>query len=161
MRLDRIFFFIWNLKFLYIMLYLFFILIVVEVGWYLNVNILFLFLVVFLFRILWVIFVIIIEIKDKCDIVYGDFEFCVRRDILFDFKEVFCLDGNFMWFLVKRFFYDEELVGRNFFGWKGRLVIFLRRRNCLKFVFFEYCGLNYVDFIKVVNSINNGIRLLW
>lgn len=104
---------------------------------------------------------IIIEIKDKCDIVYGDFEFCVRRDILFDFKEVLCLDGNFMWFLVKRFFYDEELVGRNFFGWKGRLVIFLRRRNCLKFVFFVYCGLNYVDFIKVVNSINNGIRLLW
>uniref|UniRef100_A0A8W8NIA9 Uncharacterized protein n=1 Tax=Magallana gigas TaxID=29159 RepID=A0A8W8NIA9_MAGGI len=42
-----------------------------------------------------------IEIKDKCDIVYGEFEFRVRRDILSDLKEASCSDGNFMWLLAK------------------------------------------------------------
>lgn len=101
-----------------------------------------------------------IKIKDKCDIVYGDFEFRVRRDILSDLKEASCSDGNFMWLLAKRLFHDEELVGRNFFGRKGRLAISPRRRNCLKSAFLEHCGSNYADFTKAVNSINNGIRSL-
>lgn len=70
-----------------------------------------------------------IEIKDKCDIVYGDFEFHVRRDILSDLKEASCSDGNFMWLLAKRLFYDEELVGRNYFARRGRLAISPRRRT--------------------------------
>lgn len=101
-----------------------------------------------------------IEIKDRSDVVFGDFEFRVRRDILSDLKDASCSDGNFMWLLARRIFHDDELVGRNFFGRKGRLAISPRRRNCLKAAFLEYCGSNYADFTKAVNSINNGIRSL-
>lgn len=57
----------------------------------------------------------------------------------------------------RRIFHDEDLVGRKFFGQKGRLAISPRRRNCLKPALLEYYGSNYTDFSKAVNSINNEV----
>ena len=102
----------------------------------------------------------ICEIKDRNDIIHGDFEFRVRRDILADLKDASCSDGNFMWLVTRRIFTDEELIGRNFFGRKGRPPLSPRRRNCLRAAFLECCGTSYAEFTKSVNSINNGIRSL-
>lgn len=93
-----------------------------------------------------------IEIKNKSDIVYGDFAFRVRGYILSNLKEASCSDGNFMWLLAKMIFNDEELVCRNFFCRKGRLAISPRRRNCLKAAFLEYSGSNYANLTKVVTA---------
>ena len=100
------------------------------------------------------------EIKDRNDIVQGDFEFRVRRDILADLKDASCSDGNFLWLVARRIYSSEELIGRNFFGRKGRPPLSPRRRNCLKAAFLECCGSSYMDFTKAVNSVNNGIRSL-
>ena len=104
----------------------------------------------------------ICEIKDRYYIihVHVDFEFRVRRDILADLKDASCSDGNFMWLVTRRIFTDEELIGRNFFGRKGRPPLSPRRRNCLRAAFLECCGTSYAEFTKSVNSINNGIRSL-
>lgn len=90
---------------------------------------------------------------------HGVFEFHVE-DILSDLLDASYFDQNFMWLLARRIFHDEDLVGRKFFGQKGRLAISPRRRNCLKPAFLEYYGSNYTDFSKAVNSINNEVKSL-
>jgi hypothetical protein len=100
------------------------------------------------------------EIKDINDIVPGDLDFRIRRDVIFDTKARACSDGNFMWLLTKLLFREEELIGRNFFGRKGRKPLSPRRKKCLKHAYMVACGTNYKDFTKAINSVNNGIRSL-
>ncbi|XP_062599176.1 uncharacterized protein LOC134260608 [Saccostrea cucullata] len=102
----------------------------------------------------------ILEIKDVTDVVPGDFEFRIRRDILADVKSTACSDGNFMWILTRKLFREDELVERNFFGRKGRKPISPRRKRALTHAYIASCGTSYKEFTKAVNSINNGIRSL-
>ena len=98
------------------------------------------------------------EIKDKSEVIPGNIEFRIRRDILADVKSKSCSNGNFLWMLTRQIYHDEELIGRNFFGRKGRKPISPRRKKCLKAAFLDSCGTSYKDFTKAVSSINNGIR---
>ncbi|XP_062612437.1 uncharacterized protein LOC134274201 [Saccostrea cucullata] len=102
----------------------------------------------------------IIEIKDVSDVVPGEFQFRMRRDVLADVKTGACSDGNFLWLLTRKLFHDHELRGKNFFGRKGRPAISPRRSKCLKHAYIECCGTSYKEFTKAVSSINNGIRSL-
>ncbi|XP_061191719.1 uncharacterized protein LOC133199937 [Saccostrea echinata] len=102
----------------------------------------------------------IIEIKDVSEVVPGEVQFRMRRDILADVQTSACSDGNFLWLLTRKLFHDHELRGKNFFGRKGRPPISPRRSKCLKHAYIECCGTSYKEFTKAVSSINNGIRSL-
>ena len=100
------------------------------------------------------------EIKDRNEVVQGDFEFRVRRDILSGLKDASCSDGNFLWLVARRIYSSEDMMGRNFFGREERPPLSPRRRNCLKAAFLECCGSSYMDFTKDANNVNKGIRSL-
>ena len=69
----------------------------------------------------------------------GNIEFRIRRDILADVKSKSCSNVNFLWMLTRQIYHDEELIGCNFFGRKGRKPISPRRKKCLKAAFLDSC----------------------
>ncbi|KAK3105066.1 hypothetical protein FSP39_016531 [Pinctada imbricata] len=100
------------------------------------------------------------EINDFNDISDGKYEFRIRRETLARLKSSSCSDGNFLWSVTRKIFRTDELVGKNFFGRKGRDPLSPRRVHALKHAYVDFCGSDYKAFTTAVCSINNGIRSL-
>lgn len=58
-------------------------------------------------------------------------------------------------------YFDYEFIGKNVFGRKNRFILFFCCVYFIEYCYLDFCGDNMDEFIKVVNVINSGIRVIF
>ncbi|XP_069110080.1 uncharacterized protein [Argopecten irradians] len=71
-----------------------------------------------------------------------------------------CSVGNFGWTLTQALFDDEELIGRNYKGRKGKKALSPRRMKAIERCVQGCYGPNEGNFKEIVKAINTGIRYM-
>lgn len=100
----------------------------------------------------------IIDVKSPKDIVPGNCEFVINREIQQSARATACSAGNFLWSMTKLLFSEEEMATKmNFNGKKGKAKMSPRRRHSLVHLYIDNYDRRADGFRQAINSVNNGL----
>ncbi|XP_069109125.1 uncharacterized protein [Argopecten irradians] len=97
--------------------------------------------------------------RDMKDIAEG-MEIRVHSSVVTSARVSSCSVGNFGWTLTQALFDDQELIGRNYKGRKGKKALSPRRMKAIEQCVQGCYGPNEGNFKEIVKAINTGIRYM-
>nr|XP_034309086.1 uncharacterized protein LOC117683602 [Crassostrea gigas] len=104
----------------------------------------------------------IIDVKSPKDIVPGNCEFVINKEVQQLARATACSAGNFLWSMTKLLFSEEEMMTKmNFNGKKGKAKMSPRRRHSLVHLYVDNYDRRADGFKQAINSVNNGLLAVY
>lgn len=104
----------------------------------------------------------IIDVKSPKDIVPGNCEFVINKEVQQLAWITACSAGNFLWTMIKLLFSEEEMTTKmNFNGKKGKAKMSPRRPHSLVHLYIDNYDRRADGFRQAINSVNNGLLAVY